>query len=112
MVARHPTPGIAWPGLRLQQRLSKGDSGVIWRADWPPAHRPTRVVAVKLFKGATTSDGLPRSKGDACLVAGRHPHLIGVLGRVTDRGRELQARGLQDASAARPLFATIETTLA
>jgi serine/threonine protein kinase len=37
-------------------------------------------VAVKLFKGAVTSDGFPAEEMAACLAAGHHPHLIGVIG--------------------------------
>jgi serine/threonine protein kinase len=39
-------------------------------------------VAVKLFKGAVTSDGLPHCEMTACIHAGGHRHLIPVLGRV------------------------------
>ena len=42
-----------------------------WRGD---------TVAVKLFKGAVTSDGWPQSELAACLALGKHPHLIGTLG--------------------------------
>lgn len=41
-----------------------------------------RQVAVKLFKGDITSDGLPRSEMNACIAAGKHPCLIPVLGQV------------------------------
>ncbi len=39
-------------------------------------------MALKLFKGAVTSDGLPHSEMVACLSAGPHPHLIPVLGQL------------------------------
>ena len=41
-------------------------------------------VALKLFKGAMTSDGLPEREMAACLAAGEHPNLTAALGRVTD----------------------------
>ncbi|MGL6048868.1 MAG: protein kinase, partial [Aeromonas salmonicida] len=41
-------------------------------------------VAVKLFKGAVTSDGLPNCEMAASLAAGTHPNLIRVLGKVAD----------------------------
>jgi serine/threonine protein kinase len=41
-------------------------------------------VAVKLFKGDVTSDGLPQNEMAACLRAGQHPHLIPVIGTVPD----------------------------
>lgn len=39
-------------------------------------------VAVKIFKGAMTSDGLPASEMAASLGVGDHPHLTQVLGRI------------------------------
>lgn len=47
----------------------------------PGAGQP---VAVKLFKGAMTSDGSPLSEMAACLGAGAHPNLIPILGHVED----------------------------
>ena len=67
--------------LSLGERLGEGASGVIHRAEWGGAGRG-RPVAVKLFKGAVTSDGLPRHEMAACLEAGVHPGLIPVLGRL------------------------------
>jgi hypothetical protein len=39
-------------------------------------------VAVKLFKGELTSDGLPYSEMAACMRAGAHPNLITVQGKI------------------------------
>jgi serine/threonine protein kinase len=39
-------------------------------------------VAVKLFKGSMTSDGLPDSERAACIAAAGHPGLVGVEGVV------------------------------
>ena len=41
-------------------------------------------MAIKLFKGAITSDGLPADEMRACIAAGAHPNLIGPLGQVVD----------------------------
>ncbi|MDD4910756.1 MAG: protein kinase [Sideroxydans sp.] len=72
---------IDWSSLDVQHTLGEGASGIIYRA-----HRTTeqgaQPVAVKLFKGAVTSDGLPRSEKSACMVAGEHPNLIPVHGRL------------------------------
>lgn len=77
-----PTPTIDWHRLSLKQQLGEGASGVIHQADWlQPDGRP-RPVAVKLFKGAVTSDGWPHSEMAACISAGTHPGLIPVLGRI------------------------------
>jgi hypothetical protein len=75
---------IAWHELRLQALLGEGASGHIHAAQWQPAGGPAQDVAVKLFKGAVTSDGLPACEIAATLRAGRHPHLVGVLGALAD----------------------------
>jgi serine/threonine protein kinase len=48
---------------------------VIHQAQWQG-----EAVAVKLFKGAVTSDGWPQSELAACLAVAAHPHLIATLG--------------------------------
>lgn len=83
VVARHPIGRIAWPELKMAQQLGEGASGVIYRASWQQASQPAAEVAVKLFKGAVTSDGLPHSEMAACIGAGRHPNLIAVEGKIT-----------------------------
>ena len=72
---------IDWEQLALGEKLGEGASGVIHRAEWQ-AGETAQPVAVKLFKGALTSDGLPQSEMHACLAAGEHPNLIPVLGRL------------------------------
>lgn len=72
--------GIGWPDLQLLETLGEGASGVIHAARRISDDRP---VAVKVFKGSMTSDGLPDSERRACLAAGSHPHLIPVLGDLT-----------------------------
>lgn len=71
--------------LSLGERLGEGASGVIHRAEWSGSGGG-RPVAVKLFKGAMTSDGLPQHEMVACLEAGDHPGLIPVLGRLEAEG--------------------------
>ncbi len=82
---------IPWDELQLRHKLGEGASGVIHRATW---HRSQgdRDVAVKLFKGAVTSDGLPQKEMDACICAGEHPNLISVRGAVA--GHPQAAQGL------------------
>ena len=89
----HVAP-IAWETLALGELLGQGASGVIHRATLVanPADEVTQAsgrgdgsqVAVKLFKGAVTSDGLPRCEMAASLAAGTHPNLIKVIGKVAD----------------------------
>lgn len=75
---------IDWAQIELQQHLGEGASGVIHRAMWNDGTDVARPVAVKIFKGAVTSDGLPASEIAACLAAGAHPNLIEVLGRIVN----------------------------
>ncbi|MBC7682306.1 MAG: serine/threonine-protein kinase, partial [Ferruginibacter sp.] len=73
---------IRWDDLALQHRLGEGASGVIHQAQWRGD-----TVAVKLFKGAVTSDGWPQSELAACLALAAypaHPHLIATLGPLAD----------------------------
>jgi hypothetical protein len=69
---------IAWERLQIGRQLGEGASGVISQAtlDGKP-------VAVKVFKGAMTSDGLPRSEMAACVSAGPHASMIPILGTVS-----------------------------
>jgi Protein tyrosine and serine/threonine kinase/Leucine rich repeat len=76
--------GIHWSALELQRALGEGASGVIHRAEHRTLGSGTRPVAVKLFKGAMTSDGLPHCEMAACISAGEHPNLIPVLGKVEE----------------------------
>jgi len=75
---------IPWRGLQLEELLGQGASGVIHRAGINDHGEPPRAVAVKLFKGAMTSDGSPASEIASAVRAGTHPHLIGAIGRVSD----------------------------
>ena len=85
---------LDWETLALGELLGQGASGVIHRATLVgnTADEVTQAsdrgdasqVAVKLFKGAVTSDGLPRCEMAASLAAGTHPNLIKVIGKVAD----------------------------
>ncbi|OLL32129.1 protein kinase [Burkholderia sp. SRS-W-2-2016] len=84
-----PIRAIRWNALKLEQPLGEGASGVIYRAALSAeadtdADAAARPVAVKLFKGAVTSDGLPDCEMAACIRSGDHPNLIPVLGKVID----------------------------
>ena len=80
---------LQWRDMELAEKLGEGASGVIHKAHWQPSpqedgHAVTgRPVAVKLFKGAVTSDGFPAAEMAACLAAGNHPNLIGVIGELS-----------------------------
>ncbi|MGL6625138.1 leucine-rich repeat-containing protein kinase family protein [Aeromonas jandaei] len=88
---------LPWQRLAIGELLGQGASGVIHRAvmrseplmaeriaDESSEGIGASEVAVKIFKGAVTSDGLPQCEMAASLAAGAHPNLIPVLGRVAD----------------------------
>uniref|UniRef100_Q47EY1 Serine/threonine protein kinase n=1 Tax=Dechloromonas aromatica (strain RCB) TaxID=159087 RepID=Q47EY1_DECAR len=72
---------IHWDDLHVSHQLGEGASGVIHQAEWRSAGK-AQPVALKLFKGVVTSDGLPLNEMNACISAGTHPHLISVLGKL------------------------------
>ncbi|HSI61155.1 MAG TPA: leucine-rich repeat-containing protein kinase family protein [Ideonella sp.] len=82
--ARAPGTGVIdWARLSLQSPpLGEGASGVIHPALWQAAEGAAVPVAVKLFKGAVTSDGSPASEMAACIAAGPHRHLVSALGQL------------------------------
>jgi serine/threonine protein kinase len=69
---------IRWETLTVQQQIGAGASGTIYQAQ----HAAGQAVAVKLFKGALTSDGLPHNEMACCMVAGAHPNLIQLHGKI------------------------------
>ena len=75
-----PMPQVRWTELDVQGLLGEGASGHIYRA----ARADGEPVALKVFKGEVTSDGLPRTELAACLQAGLHAQLIPALGRLGD----------------------------
>lgn len=85
-----PVKHLPWSSLVLQQKLGEGASGVIYQAILQE-NNPI-PVAVKIFKGALTSDGLPISEMAACMKVGTHPNLITVLGKI--EGYPENANGL------------------
>ena len=79
-----PLPQIPWTSLRQEAVLGSGASGVIHRASWHESHpQMPPQVAVKVFKGAMTSDGLPASEMAASIAVGTHPNLVEILGELT-----------------------------
>ena len=78
-IAARSVPHVGWRNLALGGKLGEGASGVIHQAVLGPASQP---VAVKLFKGAVTSDGWPHSEMAASIAAGAHPTLIAAQSRI------------------------------
>ena len=82
-------PEVPWAALRLGALLGEGASGHIHRVQasgWP------QPLALKLFRGEVTSDGLPQDELAACLAAGEHPSLTTPVARLTEH--PAQASGL------------------
>ncbi len=82
-------PAMAWPDLSQGPLLGEGASGHIYQVQasaWP------HPLALKLFKGEVTSDGLPEDELAACLAAGQHPALTTPVARLTEH--PAQAQGL------------------
>ena len=80
--ATRSIPLIDEDELQIGDVLGQGASGIIYRALWKPAAAECQQVAVKLFKGEVTSDGLPADEMRACIAAGSHPNLVTVLGQL------------------------------
>ena len=103
-----PLALVPWDRLTLQHKLGEGASGVIYQGSVSGAEDLAVCaesgvgsgtgsdaghdsdVAVKLFKGELTSDGLPYSEMAACMRAGAHPNLITLQGKI-DAHPESQA---------------------
>lgn len=81
---QNPIDLIDWHHLEIRQKLGEGASGVIHHAKWQQTPQRKIDVAVKLFKGNITSDGLPRSEKAACIGAGNHSNLISVNGKINN----------------------------
>ncbi|KIQ16008.1 protein kinase [Variovorax paradoxus] len=78
-ITAQSVPHVAWQDLALGKKLGEGASGVIHQATLKSSQQD---VAVKLFKGAVTSDGWPHSEMAACIAAGAHPTLIAAQSRI------------------------------
>ena len=76
-----PMGRMPWAQLRVDCLLGEGASGHIYRVH---PEGSAQGLALKLFKGAVTSDGLPAHELAACLVAGQHPALCTPSAELSD----------------------------
>lgn len=74
-----------WDEFAISKKLGEGASGVISSAFWESKNEE---VAVKIFKGEVTSDGLPADEMEAAIAAGAHQHLIAVLAKIKNHPEE------------------------
>ena len=72
---------VPWAQLRVYGLLGEGASGHIYRVQQEGS---TEALALKLFKGLVTSDGLPEHELAACLAAGQHPALCTPSAQLSD----------------------------
>jgi hypothetical protein len=69
---------VNWTELVIKGLLGEGASGNIYKAIYNE-----REVAIKIFKGEMTSDGLPQEEMDINISMGVHENLIDVLAQVS-----------------------------
>lgn len=70
---------VSWEELEIKQLLGEGASGNIYKAIYEK-----NEVAIKIFKGEMTSDGLPQEEMDINISMGVHKNLIDVLAQVSN----------------------------
>lgn len=74
-------PVILWNQLEVRHTLGQGASGVIYKGE-TNYENETRHIAIKIFKGAVTSDGLPADEMNAFISAGDHPALVRLIAQI------------------------------
>jgi RIO-like serine/threonine protein kinase len=75
---------ISYKDLQIGELLGNGASGEIFKGS---CEELQQNVAIKLFKGAITSDGYAEDEMNACLSMGEHPNLIKVLAKIKEPER-------------------------
>jgi len=75
-------PSIGWYELDIQNALGEGASGIIYKGIHN-SKTGKKDVAVKIFKGSVTSDGLPEDEMNAFIAAGAHPGLVNLIGSIS-----------------------------
>ena len=73
---------VAYESLAIDRLLGEGASGEIYKANAPTLECD---VALKLFKGAVTSDGYAKDEMQAYMATGEHPNLIKVLAKIEEK---------------------------
>ncbi len=75
----------AWESFGIENQLGEGASGVISKATFKTKNI---AVAIKVFKGEVTSDGLPKNEMIAAIHAGIHPNLIRITGKIMNHPQQ------------------------
>ncbi|MFT6801391.1 MAG: hypothetical protein ACJA2N_000562 [Salibacteraceae bacterium] len=68
-----------WEDFKIRELIGEGASGLISKATW---NIKNENIAIKVFKGDVTSDGLPEDEMEISIAAGSHESLIPVLGKI------------------------------
>ncbi|MBU3015265.1 leucine-rich repeat-containing serine/threonine-protein kinase [Poseidonibacter lekithochrous] len=81
---KHPNsniklPTVKWHDLKIKELLGQGASGNIYKAQYQE-----KEVAVKIFKGEITSDGLPQEEMNINISMGIHKNLIDAIAHVSE----------------------------
>lgn len=92
---KHPDTKIGlkivdWNQLTIKELLGEGTSGNIYKAIYNDLE-----VAIKVFKGEITSDGLPQDEMDINISIGTHKNLVDVLAQVTNHPQNKDVLMLQ-----------------
>ncbi len=85
--SQEPLQEIPWYDLLQADLLGEGASGHIYKGKWLSQ---STEVAIKVFKGEVTSDGLPHDEMNACIAAGTHPNLVQILGKIAQHPDQKQ----------------------
>lgn len=72
-------PELDFSDFQIIEKIGEGASGIISKA---VDNQTNNEVAIKIFKGNITSDGLPETELETCLKIGRHQNLIEIKGRI------------------------------
>jgi hypothetical protein len=88
--AKNDLKKIDWKEIKIEKQLGEGASGIISKAKLKENN-----VAVKIFKGDVTSDGLPSSEMLACANAGKHKNLVNVLGEIKNHENKKEGLALE-----------------
>jgi len=83
VIKSYDVPTFSWHDLQINKLLGTGASGFIYHAT-VACNQRQKQVAVKLFKGSVTSDGLPEDEMNTFIAAGAHPGLVKLLGQLTN----------------------------
>ena len=77
---------VPWLDFDVGECLGGGASGDVYRAAWRHQEGVSKPlqVALKVFRGAVTSDGAPDAELATGLAAGQHPNLTAALGRISE----------------------------